>query len=349
MTFRRVLFKVHLYGGLAAALFLVVAGVTGAMLAFEADYDRWTHPSLWNATTRDSRVSEEALLEQVEARFAPARVEQISVGGAGIVQVFTLTSGDRVFVDPYDGSVRGVRRGLSRLETVMWFVERLHVGLTAGSFGQWVVDITTAAALLLISTGLVLWWRRKRWRINWAGSWRRVTWDLHNVLGVCGAATLLVLSLTGFFLAFDSALLWVTHTSPWHVPPLPRSVVSAPLKHRRDLDQLAHEADRALPAASTYAIRLPMRDRSPVQFLKHAPDGAGHSTVFVDQYAGTILRVDDFNTLPGGYRVREFVRAVHTGDLLGAPTRTLVSLSSLGLVSLVITGTLVWWKKEIRG
>lgn len=338
-----------MYGGLAAALFLVVVGATGGILAFEADYDRWMHPSLWNVATRDTRVAEEALLDQVEAQFAPARVEQISIGTAGIAQVFALTSGDRVFIDPSDGSVRGVRRGISRLETVMWFVERLHVGLAAGPLGRWGVDVSTSAVLLLIMTGLVLWWRKKRWRISWAGSWRRVIWDLHNVVGICGSALLILLSVTGFLLAFDGALLWVTHTSPWHVPPLPRSVVSSPLRRRRNLDQLAREADRALPAASTYAIRLPMRDRSPVQFLKHAPGGAGHSTVFVDQYAGTILRVDDFSTLPGGYRVREVVRAVHTGDLLGAPTRVLMSLSSLGLVLLVVTGTLVWWKKEIRG
>ena len=40
MTLRRVLFKVHVYGGLAAAFFLVVIGVTGAILAFKTDYDR---------------------------------------------------------------------------------------------------------------------------------------------------------------------------------------------------------------------------------------------------------------------------------------------------------------------
>jgi uncharacterized iron-regulated membrane protein len=343
------LFKVHLYAGLAAALFLVIAGVTGAMLAFEGDYDRWMHPSLWNVAVRDTRVSEERLLEQVEAQFAPARVEQISVGAADIAQVFTLTSGIRVFIDPYDGSVRGVRSGISRLEALVWFVERLHVGLAAGPLGRWVVDVSTSAVLLLTVTGLVLWWRKKRWRIRWAGSWRRVTWDLHNVIGLCGSALFILLAATGCCLAFDGALLWVTHTSPWHVPPLPRSVVSSPPRRRRSLDQLAREADRALPAASTYVIRLPMRDRSPVQFLKRGPGGAGHSTVFVDQYAGTILRVDDFRTLPGGYRAREVMLAVHTGNLLGAATRMLMSLSSLGLVLLVITGVFVWWKKEMRG
>ena len=67
--------------------------------------------------------------------------------------------------------------------------------------------------------------------------------------------------------------------------------------------------------------------------------------MFVDQYAGTVLRVDDFTMLPRGNRAREVLRSVHTGDLLGAPTQILMAVSSLGLVSLVITGTLVWWKK----
>jgi uncharacterized iron-regulated membrane protein len=346
MSLRHLLLKVHLYVGLAAAMFLIVAGVTGAILAFDTDYDRWMHPSLWSITPRDNRLTKEALLDQVEAQFAPTRVEQIEMGD-GIVHVFTLTSGQRVFIDPYSGEVRGVRNGSSKVERVLWLVEQFHVRLMAGPVGQWIVDASTLAILLLIPTGLVLWWRKQQWRIGWTGSWRRINWDLHNAVGIYGCAVLLMLCVTGLFLASDRALLWVTRTSAWHVPPLPRSVVADPPRRRLDLDRLALAADRALPATPTYAIRLPLRDRSPVQFLKRAPGAAGRSTVFVDQYAGTILRVDDFSTLPGGYRAREIVRAIHTGDVLGAPGRVLMSLSSLGLVSLAVTGTLLWWLKVV--
>jgi uncharacterized iron-regulated membrane protein len=51
MTVRRLLLATHLYVGLAAALFLFIAALTGSVLAFEPDYDRWLHPALWRAST----------------------------------------------------------------------------------------------------------------------------------------------------------------------------------------------------------------------------------------------------------------------------------------------------------
>src|SRR5579864_4724556 len=155
MSLRDVSLKAHLYVGLAAAVFLAVAGGTGAILAFETDYDRWLHPSLWYVTPRDARRPEEALLKHVEAQFAPARVEEINVESPRIAHVFTLTNGHRVFVDPYEDLIRGERPGISRVEAMGWFVERLHVGLMAGPFGRWFVDVGTAAVMLLIPTGLV--------------------------------------------------------------------------------------------------------------------------------------------------------------------------------------------------
>ena len=38
-------------------------------------------------------------------------------------------------------------------------------------------------------------------------------------------------------------------------------------------------------------------------------------------------------------------RSIHTGDVLGTPTHIVVSLSSLLLVAMVLTGVVIWWKK----
>jgi len=72
---------------------------------------------------------------------------------------------------------------------------------------------------------------------------------------------------------------------------------------------------------------------------------AVHSSVYIDQYSGTVLRTDNFKTQSLGYRVIRFNRSIHTGDVLGLPTHILMSLSSVLLVVMVITGFLIWWKK----
>ena len=38
--------KIPLWVGLVSAVFVVVMGLSGAIIAFENDYDHWLHPSL---------------------------------------------------------------------------------------------------------------------------------------------------------------------------------------------------------------------------------------------------------------------------------------------------------------
>jgi uncharacterized iron-regulated membrane protein len=42
-------------------------------------------------------------------------------------------------------------------------------------------------------------------------------------------------------------------------------------------------------------------------------------------------------------------RAIHTGDFWGTPGHVVVSLTSLLLGIMVITGLVIWWKKLATG
>jgi uncharacterized iron-regulated membrane protein len=43
--------------------------------------------------------------------------------------------------------------------------------------------------------------------------------------------------------------------------------------------------------------------------------------------------------------VIRFNRSIHTGDIWNLPSHIFVSLSSLLLVVMVVTGLVIWWKK----
>ena len=345
---RRLIFNLHLYVGLAAAAFLVVAGVTGSFLAFENDYDRWLHPSLWSVTAATAPLPEQKLVDAVAAQFAPqdsaVRVEQIALYGPRTAQVFVLSTGRRIFVNPYSGEILGMRDRPSRVEMFVVGVHQLHVQLLAGNAGRRIVDIATMTILFLVPTGLYLWWPKKRVKVRLRSSWRRFNWDLHNVAGLYGFVLVFVLAVTGLLLSFETPLYWLSRSDPWRQGAMPRSVVQqsavAP-----DLDQLIAEADRALPGADTYEIHLPMRPRSPVQVLKHGPGPAGRSTVFLDRYSGRVLRVDDASKLPRSYRAHLIDQAIHMGTIMGMTSKIAMSAASLVLVILVITGTTLWWQK----
>lgn len=327
----------------AAAAFLVLVGLTGSILAFESDYDRWLHPSLWQVTAQGARMSEQALVDRVE-RQLPSRVEQIGISDEGTAQVFALTSGVRVFVDPYTGAILGSRDRPSKVEEIIFTIHQLHVRLLWGNGGEWIVDSATAVVLLLIPTGVYLWWDKKRVTIKWSASWRRINWDLHNVLGVYGCAFAGLLAVTGLLVAFETPLYWMVRSDPWHAGALPRSVVPETAGVAPDIDRFLAAADGALPGAETYQVQLPLRPRSPVQVLKRGPGLAGHSAVYLDRYSARVLRVDDLTKLPRAYRAHFINQAIHMGTIAGMPGKIVMSFASLLFVGLVVTGCTMWWQ-----
>jgi uncharacterized iron-regulated membrane protein len=70
-----------------------------------------------------------------------------------------------------------------------------------------------------------------------------------------------------------------------------------------------------------------------------------HSYVEVDQYSGQVLHKVDFRTDSPGYRAVRFNRSIHTGDILGTAGHVIVSVASLLLVAMVITGLMIWLRK----
>jgi uncharacterized iron-regulated membrane protein len=348
VTVRRLLLAIHLYVGLAAALFLFVAALTGSVLAFEPDYDRWLHPALWRASAESAPVSEQRLADLVRtaARDGVA-IRAIEFNGTGRAQKFDLADDSEIFVDAVRATILGQRDGRTTLKEFLFGVRRLHVQLFANQWGEWTVDIATTAALLLVPTGVLLWWRKKRVAVRWRASWRRINYDVHAVVGIFGSFFVLVLVVTGFFLAFGPALHFVTRTTPVPEADPPHSAVPADpaIATRPSLDSMLAAADRVLPDERTTQLVFPESKRGAVRVVKGGRHGIGRSIVYLDAYAGTVLRVDDFANAPGAERAHVISLALHTGTMSGLLQRLLTALVSLCLAVVVLTGVLFWARR----
>jgi uncharacterized iron-regulated membrane protein len=195
--------------------------------------------------------------------------------------------------------------------------------------GQWIVDIASGIALFLVPTGLYLWW------------------DLHNVIGLYTSFTVVILAATGLLIAFETPLNWMARSAPWRPEAMPRSSPRGSQGSAPVLDVFMQAARRALPDSKIYQVQLPMRQRSPLQILMHGPALAGHSTVYLDRYTAHVLRVDDFRKLPRAYRAHVINQAIHMSTILGPSSEILLSVSSLMLVVLAVTGCMMWWQRSM--
>lgn len=211
----------HRYVGLVMAAFIVLAGVTGAVLAWYHAFDAAINPQWLRVHTpsADARPLPALVLrERVLARHPGAEVNFVPLTHTpGAPAVFFIVGPedpatgehlpieeDEVFVNPYTGQVLGGRRwgditqGWSNL---MPFIYRLHYQVALGAVGTtvfgviallWTLDCFIGAALTLPRAPAASlprkasWWRRwmPAWRLRWNQGRYKRWFDLHRAGGL---------------------------------------------------------------------------------------------------------------------------------------------------------------------
>jgi uncharacterized iron-regulated membrane protein len=114
------------------------------------------------------------------------------------------------------------------------------------------------------------------------------------------------------------------------------------------LEDVAAAARASIPGARLTQINMPGTRGAYRAWFKFAEDGTplGRSFVLINAYSGAVLYTRSARTVGVPTRFsREWNREIHTGDILGWPTRILACLMSLMRPVLAITGPLFWWRR----
>ncbi|RTL44217.1 MAG: PepSY domain-containing protein [Burkholderiales bacterium] len=200
--YRRV-WRWHFYAGLICLPFLVLLAVTGGLYLFKDPIEAWVYQPLLHVDARPGNALPAeplvaralAVVPGTAARFVPPAAP----GRSAEVGVRTETAGVvAVYLDPADGRVLGQVADRSRLMNV---IKNLHSLALAGPLANLWIEVVAGWAIVLVVSGLFLWWPRGRSGgvLSVRGRFSQRLWwrDLHAVTGCVAAAALLFLAVTG--------------------------------------------------------------------------------------------------------------------------------------------------------
>src|SRR4029077_13499052 len=200
---RRAILTLHLIVALVAGVFLVVVGTTGSIMAFEPELDHLLHRQRSYVPPQSTTKTLEELGAVASTTQAGERPRGYLLATSPNLSYQVLFPTRVVFVDPYTGAVLGDRANapdfLSR-------VHQLHLRLliqNKSDTGKSIVKWTSVALMILLASGLYLWWPATRMAIRAERGTRRWWFDLHNAVGIWSFVFVALATLTGLAIGFD--------------------------------------------------------------------------------------------------------------------------------------------------
>ena len=229
---RPILVQLHRWAGLTTAGFLLIAGLTGSLLAFEHELEAVLNPHLFTTPSAAGAPAPAALdpfaLRERAQRLVPhATIDQVVFQPKpGHSVAFWLTpridpatskpfelAADQLFVDPATGEKLGQRKWGELIshdrihpENLLPFLYRVHYSLALPDpWGIWLFGAIGLVWTLDCFIGIYLTLPRLQraqrpflmrwkpaWLIKWRGGGYRVNLDLHRSLGLWLWAMLLI-------------------------------------------------------------------------------------------------------------------------------------------------------------
>jgi len=361
--------------GRPLSAYALVIGLTGSLLVFSTEIERWFDPEVHVVTPEEGSISLQDEMEWVKAKHpdyrifslapadAPDQSASFVLGRKGPLDRSKILN---VYFNPYTGKVLGER---TTVEGALGWARNVHYFLLAGETGLIVNGWMGFGLLLLCVTGIVIWWPGiLRWKrslvVPRSSNWKRVNWDLHSSVGFWCCASLFVVSFTGIYFAFPKivgGLTLVTVRSdikavltlmqPSKAQPDAKDAVAIPLdeavaRAQRELVQNAPLSFVSIPSGPTAVFTAG-------QYRQGSAPYSQLMSVDLDPYTGKVLRRFDTAQYPLGMRIVQYYHSVHFGSfggsgVVGRVVQCLWVLLGLTPAVLAVTGLLMYWNRYLK-
>lgn len=213
--FHLAVWRWHFYAGICVLPLTIILAVSGLAMLAGAPLDRYLRSDLFTVIPRGAPLSATEQAAAVAAAYPDWNLRTLRVApSAAASSQFDIAPkhasanhgghGDpdvvMVFVDPYTGAVLGEHAVDA---TVHAWAKKVHGTLLLGRAGDYIIEVAAGLGVLLIVTGLYLWWPRQGSTLrsallpDLAAPGRRRWRDLHGAVAAWSAPLLLFFFVSG--------------------------------------------------------------------------------------------------------------------------------------------------------
>lgn len=354
------LWRWHFYAAFLVIPFVLWQGTTGVLYLWHQDIADQLWPQLRLVEPGNDRVSLDTQISVAElAQGAPARLIRLPAAPDRSTE-FVFDAGNGLiapsYVNPYTGA------HLGSVPATAWLpglTRKLHGGWPLGDPGSWLLELGAGWTLVMVLTGLYLWWPRGR--EGWAGVLYprltrspRVFWrDLHSVVGVWFAAVFVAFLLTALpWTAFwGEQILRPLQRATGQIAPAALGFGAMPLKSIDAGGGRQISLDQAVAIARAEGLNgdLEIQPRSgdaPIGITLRQGRSSDERVLQIDRYRGVVLARVGWQDYPLIPKVVATGVDLHEGTFFGRANQWFNTAVVAALYWLAITGLIGWYRRR---
>lgn len=351
--------RLHLWLGLTSGIVVFIVAITGCIFAFQDEIQDVTRDWRKLPAQQQQFVAPSQLLHKVHSLLPNSTASFVTYNGKerpAHVYAFMNNVPYYLYFNPYTGELLHVQ---NLNEDFFIIIENLHMYLLLPeAIGKQIVGISTIIFVIMLITGIILWWPKKKkqlatnLKVRWKARWRRVNYDLHRTAGIYCALIALLLAITGLGIAYE----WM-HASFYTVGNLGQDY---PADH--EVPKITEIPEAVLPQAFDRAFYTTV-EKLPQSGMYFVLDQGADKPILTGAYpkALTFDHQSNFYFHPKtgqplashlyaekspGLQFQEMNYGLHTGQYFGLLGKILAFFTSLFVAGLPMSGFMIWWGRR---
>lgn len=350
--------KWHFIAGVISLPFILILAITGGIYLFKGDYEKPKQESIKTVAVVGNPISYQKQWELAKKKIHKAPTAMVL--SKNKEQATEFISGmfshkKSLFINPYTGNVSGE---ISPHDSNMHTVRKLHGELLLGKFGTKIVELIASWMVVLIITGLYIWWPANGWNIKgffiprFKAGKRILYRDMHAITGFWFSALLLLVLAGGFPWTdvFGDNFKWVQKTTNTGFPSTwnGHQLQSKPDANVLTLDQMVVIAEN-LNLEGEVQITLPQKETSIFSVSNTILSNlSAQKKYHFDQFSGKQILKHNWEDVGFLIRGRMWVMAFHQGEF-GAWNWWIMLSTAIALTVMCISGLISYLKRKRKG
>ncbi len=373
------MYLTHLWFGLLSSLVVFILCLTGCLYAFKTQItELYNHDLVFVDNVGNSKQLPDELIIKLESE--KKKITAILLPdkpNRSWVISYTNQLGDlkTSFYDPYQRKELGVSdQSLDRFFEV---VLDIHRTLLMGDVGRQILGIGTLMFLYLMLSGFVLWFPKKlkylkqNLTLKLDAKFKRVNYDLHNVMGFYTIIFLAFISITGLYITYpwvkNAIIISLGGTSLNEINSIKdeadndefATIMSDMLNRQKEkseidggkqvsINKLISTTETFFPKQGIISINYPNAENPRYTVTKIDTDnflGALLPNELTFDKKGELKTKDIFLEKPLNKQFTSLSKPLHTGEIMGLPSIIFYFIITLIGCLLPITGFIIYYHR----